>query len=316
MTDDPVSEYLEHFGVKGMKWGVRKDKKWQKNIYSVRGALAVHNAVADKMNNGGIEQLNNMPKYKNAKQQLISDRTGEPVNALGRQYVKDYEKLNEKFTREAISEVHGVSPSGQFKATLDTSNPQWRVKISRTDVQHADVVLPDIVIDVDHDENGYITSMSMIKDSVSSMAQDATNDAIKEHLAHYGVKGMKWGIRRKRGSDGRVKGHKMSVDARTTRSLRGRPAASLTNMQLKKINERMQLEQKFSQMNPTRKDRGKAFANEVLKGTVGAAGSAAVVKLATDPKNRARIERGIKVVKFRTSPEGRLLRRVTRGDFG
>ncbi len=48
-----VEEFLEHYGVKGQKWGVRRankksakaDKKWQANVYSSRGAVDVHNST-------------------------------------------------------------------------------------------------------------------------------------------------------------------------------------------------------------------------------------------------------------------------------
>ena len=147
-------------------------------------------------------------------------------------------------------------------------------------------------------------------------------DPVLGFLEHYGVKGMHWGVRRKVGAGGRVVGKskpKPSSDFKTTVPLRSRPTHSLSNMQLKKVNERMQLESKFNQMNPSRRARGKAAVNNILKGTTGAVGSAAIIKLASDPKNMQRITNGAKAVKgaaFKVSKPGRLLNEVAKGSYG
>jgi hypothetical protein len=121
-------------------------------------------------------------------------------------------------------------------------------------------------------------------------------------LAHYGVKGMRWGVRNPIGAGGlitRKPKPKQSTDYKTTVPLRNRPPQSLTNMQLKKVNERMQLERKFSQMNPTRIDRGKDAVDTVLKNSIGTGlGIMAVVKIATDPKTREIVKKGAQTVSF------------------
>lgn len=122
---------------------------------------------------------------------------------------------------------------------------------------------------------------------------------VDEHLEHHGIKGMKWGVRRKVGKNGRVgqKPKKGSVDFRTTQPLRKKKPSELSNMQLKKVNERLNLEKKFSDMNPTKMDKGKEFMDDVLKASVGAAGTAALVKIVTNPKTVPTIKKGMAVIK-------------------
>lgn len=66
-----------------------------------------------------------------------------------------------------------------------------------------------------------------------------------DFLEHYGIKGMKWGVRRKRGADGRV----ASEDSKRTTAYLNRAksssVASLTNNELMDLNNRLQLEQNF-----------------------------------------------------------------------
>jgi hypothetical protein len=126
---------MRHSGVKGMKWGQRRaqkkadraDKKWQNNIYSIQGAVAIHNNVADKMNNGGLARLN--AAHPNAHLDHDTPAT--------RAYLKAYEKMNEEFTLQAVKEVHGTSPSGGYKTTVDTSDPeQFKIVITPTHARH------------------------------------------------------------------------------------------------------------------------------------------------------------------------------------
>lgn len=116
---------------------------------------------------------------------------------------------------------------------------------------------------------------------------------IDEHLAHHGIKGMKWGVRRKVGKNGRVD-KKASVDFRTTKDLRKRNPSTLSNMQLKKINERMQLESKFSQLNPTKVAKGQRAVKSMIA-TFGTA--TAAQKIALTAAGAATTALGKKAVK-------------------
>lgn len=121
-------------------------------------------------------------------------------------------------------------------------------------------------------------------------------DPVTEHLEHYGIKGMRWGVRRPTGKNGRVSSvKKSSVDFRTTKDLRKRPAHTLTNMQLKKVNERMQLESKFSQMNPSKIAKGQ----RMVKGVLATAGTVtAMSKLISEISAKAAVKTGKKAVEF------------------
>lgn len=65
-------------------------------------------------------------------------------------------------------------------------------------------------------------------------------------LQHFGVKGMKWGVRRERGADGRVKRNGPregdSEDFTVSRQRKATPNRQLSTKELKQLNERLQLE--------------------------------------------------------------------------
>lgn len=78
---------------------------------------------------------------------------------------------------------------------------------------------------------------------------DAIADDVLAHFGievpgefkHYGVKGQKWGVTRERGANGRVK-RTTSEDHDTSRKLKTKKQSEMSNAELKKVNERLQLE--------------------------------------------------------------------------
>lgn len=90
-------------------------------------------------------------------------------------------------------------------------------------------------------------------------------------LYHHGIKGMKWGIRRYQNEDGSLTaaGRKRlskeskddwSEDARTASKIRKKSLNQMTNSELRKLNERTQLEQNYRRLNPSSVSKGIAFA--------------------------------------------------------
>lgn len=77
-------------------------------------------------------------------------------------------------------------------------------------------------------------------------------------LEHHGIKGMHWGIRRDRS---RVK---TSSDYKKTSHLRGKSSHELTNKQLRDLNDRMNLEQNYSRLNPSNIKKGLTFAGAII----------------------------------------------------
>lgn len=103
-----------------------------------------------------------------------------------------------------------------------------------------------------------------------------TADRGVNYLEHYGVKGMKWGVRRSSAelsrSNGSFKRSKpeVSEDKKTANAYqskvhRGRPDA-LSNKELKKLTERMQLEQNYANLSKKQEERGKSFMQKMMDG--------------------------------------------------
>lgn len=85
-------------------------------------------------------------------------------------------------------------------------------------------------------------------------------------LAHYGVRGMKWGVRRPIGPNGRVMSDDAKKAADITSKKRSTGVKSLSNDELKTLNERLRLEQELSRLttNDSTYKQGMAFTRDVL----------------------------------------------------
>jgi hypothetical protein len=82
-----------------------------------------------------------------------------------------------------------------------------------------------------------------------------SSESVDEVLEHFGVRGMRWGVRRDRESGGGSaprRGKSVSVDAarfdKTRKKVKTRGVSSLSNAELKALNERINLEQNYARL--------------------------------------------------------------------
>ena len=116
MTD--WQKHLKHYGVKGMKWGVRKDasradKRWGKRAYSAQTYKQVWNASAGRINQ-------ELPAFNKKHAGL---NLNDPKDH--KKYADDYKKLADKILNEELERIAGrKSPSGEYSVqawmNLDT----------------------------------------------------------------------------------------------------------------------------------------------------------------------------------------------------
>ena len=81
-----------------------------------------------------------------------------------------------------------------------------------------------------------------------------------DELYHYGVLGMKWGKRKGSVSSGtRPKKQRYSDDAKAAKQIQKKKVRQMSNAELKKVNERKQLEQTYSNQNKSSISKGMKF---------------------------------------------------------
>lgn len=87
---------------------------------------------------------------------------------------------------------------------------------------------------------------------------------VDNFLNHYGILGMRWGVRRRRKVTAGKSKTNLSDDYKKKEELKKRDPKSLSNQELKALNERMQLEKQYKDLTRNEISAGKRLVQEVL----------------------------------------------------
>jgi hypothetical protein len=264
-----ATEELLHFGVKGMKWGVRRkqkkldkaDARLRKTVSGSRSSaglrISLHNAVLTRaqVRAGDIDAKS---EYQKA---FRDGRLTNPEDPITKKYLTEQKKAYIDTLNEYASTLQ--SPSGKLGIKVvgndvDGYGPgAFEVQIVEQKAKHADEAMT-YVVQMSRDESGRVIGFEFV-DTTIQQGEDFT-----AALVHYGVKGMKWGVRRRQNrsstvtvskskATGSIKtrggaGRKPSADA--TKAAVSRQIAkksghqALSNDELKQLVERMDLEKR------------------------------------------------------------------------
>lgn len=98
----------------------------------------------------------------------------------------------------------------------------------------------------------------------------------EDDIEHFGVKGMKWGVRKKRKTSPRPYRKNASNDYRRSAELSRKPLHELSNKELQELNYRYNLESQYAQYTKKPLTKGKKFADKAGKIAVGTLTSVAI----------------------------------------
>ena len=120
-----------------------------------------------------------------------------------------------------------------------------------------------VKVNVQYDDLGHILDVDFVED-VSIEQSSIVDDVVEEVIEHAGVKGMKWGVRKK-SSSGTSKGGKPSWAKPPPKNKKSNDVSKMSDKELKAAVARMNLEKQYRDLSTPKKSNGENAVKKILK---------------------------------------------------
>lgn len=245
-----IENALAHYGVKGMRWGVRKseasgnrqqrriakkDAQFEKTANRGEAHLMLWSeSISTLKKSGDLKRINNKPEYAKSKFGL---QTGLTRNkALKKKYNDEVaQKLIDHMKKNASQYVNA---SGTRRLAIEQA---YVGKVYQASKSHWRIVTEEIKQAA---ENGL--SVRIVRDEVDRIIDliPEPDDLQQSAIAHYGVKGMRWGQRKA----ARPVSAEAAAKSEVKTQVKKNKISAVSNADLQAAIRRMQLEQDFKRL--------------------------------------------------------------------
>ena len=274
-----LDDILAHYGVKGMRWGVRREESSAPRVKVRTESLpdvTLKNgekiAISGGKTSGFARILGRVsPRIResinNSSQYALKDSSGKSVGELalddrGKALNVVWVEVNQDQKGKGIatavmkSAVDHAKKLGKESVTLEVPgrSPDARHIYEKLGFKE----VGKLSTPEDDPYWGGLTEMEL-----KLKGGTVEHQSLDDVLAHYGIKGMRWGVRRANPSTAPASGDHDTAKAAKAKVKAG-GLKSLSNDELKTYLERMDLEKRYKKGNPGPKDEATKFIKDTL----------------------------------------------------
>ena len=313
MDEQPYDDdYLTHYGVLGMKWGVRKDRGSNNS-----------EKLTDRKVRKEIKKTAKARTKASLKRGAGSGTARKQIKAVVDQREKELpgfrkkviERQNKVQTRKLAAAIFGIPATAFAIANAD----KIAAGAKATNYVAKNILFTTLVSVASKRQAAasaaqkgreFAETMGISAPNVIDLASDAyrvvrhegfdmtLNKYDDDYLAHYGVLGMKWGVRKAghpQGHQGEKTNNKrkkkvsidVSEDKKQSNALLKKHPDDLSNVELKRLNNRMELESNYKRLTKTDKSKFQKGYDYVKTGLAVAGTATAAYNLAKSPMMKA-----------------------------